>query len=116
MGQKKVLESFPLITNGVMNGTATLLSPATSIKNLDNIGLQIDWTSTAVGTISVLCSIDGVTYHDLTFSPLLTQPAGTAGGYLISLGQLPYLWIKAKYINTSSTGVLNISICGKDIN
>lgn len=115
MGFKKTNE-YHLITNGVMTGTTTILSAAFNIENVDNIGIQVDWTSTAVGTISVLASIDGVTYHALTFDPVLAQPAGTAGGYVIDLNQVPFPWLKVKYVNTSSTGILNVYIFSKDVN
>lgn len=116
MGSKKVLPEYSLITAGVMTGTTTIASVPTNIQNLDNIGLQVAWTSTAIGTLTVQCSVDGVTYSALTFSPALTQPAGASGGYLINLNQLPFPWLKVSYTNVSSTGVLNVKIFAKDIN
>ncbi len=116
MGVKKFLAPYVLFSGGVMTGTSTLTSDPTNIANLDNVGLQIAWTGTAVGTLSVKCSIDNVTYSDLTFSPLLAQPVGVAGGYLISLNQLPFPWIKLVYVNASGVGVLNAQVCAKDIN
>lgn len=99
-----------------MTGTSTVLSVAQNIQNFDNIGLQIDWTSTAVGTISVLCSIDGVTYHALTFNPILAQPVGAAGGYIIDLNQVPFPWLKVQYVNASGSGLLNVYLFSKDVN
>lgn len=99
-----------------MTGTATILSAKQDITNFDNIGLQIDWTSTAVGTISVLVSIDDVTYHALTFNPVLAQPGGTAGGYVVDLNQVPFPYLKIQYVNASSSGVLNVWLFSKDVN
>lgn len=116
MGHKKVLEAYPIIVDGVMTGTNVLESEPTNIKNTDNFGIRISWTGTAIGVVSVMCSVDGVSYDALTFSPSLTQPAGASGSYLINLNQLPFLWVKVRYVNTSSTGTFNAVICGKDIN
>lgn len=123
MGCKRVLPSFQIVggTNaksvvGTMTGTAVITSTPTNIENLDNIGFQISWTGTAVGVIAILCSIDGVTYLPLTFGPPLTQPAGTAGAYLINLTELPYPFIQLQYTNASGTGTLSAWICGKDLN
>lgn len=116
MGFKKVLPRFHLINAGVMTGTATVTSNSVNIENLDNIGLQVSWTGTAHGTISVICSIDNVNYIALTFDPVLTQPAGASGSYLIDLNQVPFSFLKVSYTNASSTGVLDVWIVGKDVN
>jgi hypothetical protein len=122
MGNKRTIPSrigdggYHLITDGVMTGTAVITSAAFNIQNLDNVGLQIDWTGSAVGVIQVLASVDGVTYHAFTFSPALAQPAGTAGGYMISLNQVPFPYVKVQYTNASSTGVLNVWLSAKDLN
>lgn len=116
MGHKKTLDSYLLITNGVMTSTNTLTSVATFIANLDNIGLQVVWTGTPTGTLSVLVSPDDVSYDALTFNPPLTQPAGAGGRYWVNMSQLASFYIKVQYVNASGTGVLNVKICGKDLN
>jgi len=116
MGAKKVLPLYKLINSGVMTGVNTLSSNPTKVENIDNIGLQVDWTGTPTGVFSVLCSIDGVNYHALTFNPVLAQPAGAAGGYIISVNQQPFEWLQVQYTNTSGVGVLNVWILGKDLN
>lgn len=116
MGVKKLLPYYSIVTNGVMTGTSVVTSSVTNIQNLDDIGIQVAWTSTAVGVIEVQCSVDNVTFYALTFDPVLTQPAGSAGGYLIDLQQVPFLWLRVQYTNSAGSGVLNVGICGKDIN
>lgn len=115
MGQKRNLD-FQNITNGVMTGTTTITSATTNVQNLDNVGLEISWTGTPTGTISVLGSNSNVNFYPLTFSPALTQPAGSAGGYLIDLNQFPFFYIQIQYVNVSGTGVLNTYFSGKDLN
>lgn len=127
MGTKKSIPSrisaagvgdpgLQLFSAAVMSGTSTLTSQTFNAQNLDNIGIQVDWTGIPVGTISVLGSIDNVTFHAFTFNPALAQPNGTASGYLISLNQIPFPYIKLQYVNTSGTGALNAFLSAKDLN
>lgn len=116
MGVKKIVPNFPWIVNRAMTGTATILSSPQNIVNIDNVGLQVAWTGSAVGTISILGSVDGITYYPITFNPAITQPNNNAGGYLISLNQLPWTWLQFQYVNSSSTGTLNVALCQKDLN
>lgn len=99
-----------------MSGTNTINSDATNIENLDNVGYEVSWSGTPIGTISVQCSVDGNSYFDLTFDPVLAQPAGSSGGYLINLNQVPFKWVRVSYTNTSGAGALTVKIIGKDIN
>lgn len=115
MGVKKT-NIFQLITNGVMTGTAIVTSPTQNVLNTDNQGLQITWTGTPTGVISILGSIDNVNFYALSFNPALIQPAGAAGGYLVNLNQFPWPYLQVQYQNTSSTGVLNVFLCSKDLN
>lgn len=116
MGFKKVLPPQHLITDGVMTGTSVITSPTIDKTNLDNVGIHIIWTGSAVGTVEIKCSIFNVVFDAITFNPVLTQPAGTAGSYLIDLNQIPFPYIKVVYTNTSGTGVLNVHLCGGDVN
>lgn len=116
MGSKKVLPTYNLFTNAVMTGTTTLISTPTIVSNLDNIYLQIGWTGTAVGTITIEVSPDNIDYDALTFSPLITQPNNNATRYSVSLNQLPAPYLRVKYVNSSGTGTLTVKIFAKDIN
>lgn len=116
MGKKNLLQSYQLITNGNMTGTSTITSSTQTIATYDNIGLQISWTGTPTGTISILCSIDGKNFSSLTFNPTLTQPAGSSGSYLIDLNQIPFPYLQVQYVNASGSGTLNVFICQKDLN
>lgn len=130
MGNKKTIPSGigdsgkQIITNGTMTGTATVLGPSAAvsvygfgIQNLDNVGIRLAWTGTPIGTFSVECSVNAVDWDALTFNPALTQPAGGSGSsYLINLNQVPYPYVRLKYVNTSGTGTLNAWISGKDLN
>lgn len=119
-GVNKLGKAAPkLIDAGVMTGTNVLTSDAFNIQNLDNLGLQVKWTGAAVGTFVVQATLDATNatnWVDLVFDPVLLQPNNNATSYLIRLNQVPYPYIRVKYTNASSTGVLNVWISGKDLN
>lgn len=115
MGSKKT-NKYHLINAGSMTGTSVITSSSQNVENLDNIGLQVDWTGTPTGTIEVQGSVDKVTFYSLTFNPVLAQPAGSASGYLINLNQFPWPWLRVKYTNASGTGSLSVWLFSKDLN
>lgn len=122
MGAKKVNQIW-LIKNGIMTGTSTLISVAQTLVNFDNAGLEVTWTGTPTGTISVLGSVSAAfpsvavpTFYSLTFNPPLSQPIGAAGGYLIDLNQFPFPFLEVEYVNISGSGTLNVYLFGKDLN
>ena len=75
---------------------------------MDGISLEITYTGTPTGTISVLASDSGINFYPLTFSPVLTQPAGSAGGYTVQLDPYDYQYLMVKYVNASGDGTLTI--------
>lgn len=116
MGMKKISNKLPLFNASVMTGTATLTSASIPIGNFDNSGIQLSWTGTPTGTISVLVSNDGSDWDPLTFDPVLIQPAGSAGKYGINLNQVPFPFVQLQYVNVSGTGTLTATIFSKDLN
>lgn len=83
---------------------------------MDNIGLEVTWSGTPTGTISVMVSNSGINFYTLTFNPILAQPAGSASGYAIDLNQLPFKYMLIEYVNSSGSGTLNIYGQSKDLN
>lgn len=107
------------IMNQAVSGTNTYNAPSPqpfNAANLDNLGLQVTFTGTMAGTLSVMCSIDGKNYQSLTFSPVLSQPAGSNLSYLIDLNQLPFPYLQIQYINASGSGTLIVYLSAKDLN
>ncbi len=120
---------YQLITNGVMASTSQINSIVQNIQNFDNLGMEVSWTGTPVGTLTINGCVNngpsGTLYsatspipaaNALTFSPVLTQPAGAAGGYIIDLNQYPFPWLQVQYVNSSGSGTLNVWIFQKDLN
>jgi hypothetical protein len=101
---------------GTMASTNTIYSNIMDVTIKDNIGLEITWTGNPTGTISVYGSVSGINFYAITFNPVLTQPAGSAGGYLISLNQWPWYYVYVGYTNASGNGVLTVWQADKDLN
>lgn len=130
MGSKKINQAWVIIDE-VMTGTSTIISSAQPLANFDNVGIEITWTGTPTGTLSILGSVSAIAqfnigsilkkvsainYYALTFNPALAQPTGSAGGYLIDLSQFPFPFMKVQYVNATGSGVLNAYLFGKDLN
>ena len=104
------------VTQGSMNGTASLYSNILDVSIKDNNGIEVNWTGTPNGTIQIMGSDSGINFYALTFNPALAQPSGTPGGYLIDVNQFPFKYLMVQYTNTSGSGILTSWICSKDLN
>lgn len=120
---KQSLKKFRTITDGSM-ASATVTSLATDIRYLDNIGLQLNWSGSPVGTFAVQVSADyeqdqfgnvvaAGNWIPLTLSP---SPSTAAGSPIyIDLTQLSAPWIRVVYTKTSGSGTLNAYIVAKGL-
>lgn len=102
----------PALVSGSMG--ANIIGPVTNIDKVDQMCYQVVWTSSnAIGTISVQGSVNGTTFEDLTFNPVLAQPASNNGSYLINLALIPFTYIRLKYTRTSGTGSMTVYLSAK---
>lgn len=108
--------TFSGVLTGTMSGTSTIYTNVYPVLLMDNGGIELTWTGTPTGTISVLMSVSGLNFYSLTFNPVLTQPAGAGGGYLINLNQEPFNYFALQYTNASGTGALTVYATFKDLN
>jgi hypothetical protein len=102
--------------SGTMSGTNTIYSQIMEISRADNCGLELSWTGSPTGVLSIMVSNSGVNFYALTFNPALIQPAAGAGGVAVNLNQLPFKFLMVQYTNTSGTGVLTCTAQFKDLN
>lgn len=91
---------------GTMSGTNTIYTNILGLRQIDNQGIELTWIGTPTGTIQVMVSNSGINFYALTFSPPLAQPAGSAGGYVISMTALPFQYMFIQYVNTSGAGTI----------
>lgn len=95
---------------------ADITGPTTTISYQDQVCYQVSWlgaSGSAIGTIAVQGSVDNVTFHDITFTPALTQPNADDGGYLINMALVPFTYIRVKYTRSSGTGTLTVKMSTK---
>lgn len=109
-------KGYHLMSTVAVSGTATVNSEVFNISNLDNVGIQINFVGTMTGTLTVNCSIDNANFIALTFSPALSQPAGSNLSYLINLNQVPYPYVRLSYTNATGSGTLDVYLSAKDLN
>lgn len=98
-----------------VSGTTVYTSAVSNILSQHNIGLDIRFTGTMTGTLAVQCSNDGIVFTSLTFSPALSQPAGSSLNYLIDLNQVPFYYLQVVYTNASGSGTLTSILTSKDL-
>lgn len=94
------------VVAGTMSSTNTIYTNILGIRQTDNQGIEITWTGTPTGTLSVMVSNSGINFYPLTFSPLLGQPAGSSGGYVIALIDIPFQYMFLQYVNASGSGTI----------
>lgn len=120
-GRKSNLFRFQNITSASMGADVT--SAVTNIQMLDNIGFQVVWTGTPVGSFDVQVSLNytqdewGNVSNAGDWSSIGLTPApsasGSAGSAYIDINQISAPWIRLVYTRTSGTGTLQGYITGK---
>lgn len=134
--RKTNLLKYHNITAGAMTGTSAVTSTVTSIKFLDDVGIQFNWTGSPVGNFQIQVSADheqddssppNVTVAGNWVPLLFTYWTGsafvTAYNIPTSLGSPIYMdltllsspWIRVVYTNTSGSGTLDAFITAKQV-
>lgn len=119
--RKSNLVSFKTLASVSM--VSTVVSSATNIAYLDNVGVQFNFTGNSIGSFSVQVSIDyaqdtqGNVTNPGTWVPLTLSPTpsanAAAGSIYIDLNQLSAPWIRTQYVANSGTGTLSSYITAK---
>lgn len=94
---------------------ASTTSSTTTVGYLDNVGVLLSWTGTSpVGAITFDVSNDNSNWVSLDFGSVIAI-SGNTGSHVISINQLPFIYIRAKYTKTSGTGTLTASLNAKQV-
>lgn len=112
------------LINAVSMG-ATITSAAQRVVTQDNIGIQLIWTGTPVGTFSVQVSVDhqqppqddytiAGTWTNLPLSAVITA-SGSGDNAYVDLNQLSAPYYRIVYTRTSGTGTLNAYVTQKGV-
>ncbi len=132
-GHKPNLRVFKSIDSGDMS-TASITSSITNIGQLDNIGIQLSWSGSPVGTFAIEISADHA--QDIEgnvtvvgqWTPLVltyftggvfitsaTVPTSVGSPIYLDLTQLSAPWIRVTYTRGSGSGTLNAHITAKAV-
>jgi hypothetical protein len=120
---QNVLYPVYLATNVSMATSFT--SAAVKIEYQDNVGFQLDWTGTPVGTFSFQISsnhtqdylgnsVNAGNWITLPVTPAITA-TGTANDAYVDLNQMSAFYTRFVYTATSGTGVLQGLVVAKGI-
>ena len=101
---------------GAMASTNTIYSNIIEKSRQQNIYAEVAWTGTPTGTLTIWCSVSGINWNSLTFTPALTQPSGSAAGEGINLTQLGAKYFYFQYVNSSGSGNLTVYLQLQDLN
>lgn len=109
MSRKLFLEPYRIVTAGDMS--ANITSAESTVNQIDNVGIQLDFTGTPTGTFTVEAqrhpSADWVA---IDFGSTISA-SGAAGNHRISISSKENK-VRVKYTRSSGTGTLNAYIVG----
>ncbi len=123
-GRKNNLPPFRVLASVSMVGTVT--SSVTNLSQLDNIGIQLNFTGTPNGAFAVQVSNDynesnqgGAvvvlnpgSWVNMTLTPSPVA-AGVADNIYIDIVPTSAQWIRTQYTNSTGIGTLSYYISGK---
>lgn len=124
MSSKNILTPFQNIVSGDMS-QASITSSVTTIQYLDNIGVQLNFSGSPVGTFAIQVSADykqdanGNVMNAGNWIPVTLSPApvasGSPGQIYLDLNQLSSPYLRVVYTKTSGTGTLQGYVTGKEV-
>lgn len=121
MARKDTLKSYVLLNAQSTASNFDTYTNPTNIDYLDNVGIQVVWTGTSVGTLEVYGSNDTANVQQGTYPTnwskfefgAVINVDTTNSDLLIHMNQVPYSWIALKYIATSGTGTITAKLTVK---
>lgn len=104
---------------------ASITSDITEVKLQDNVGIQLHWTGTPVGTFAFQVSLDhkkdpngnvlvAGNWVSLPMSPAIAAAGGADDAY-VDLNQLSAQYIRVVYTRTSGSGTLDVYVGAKGV-
>lgn len=108
------------LTGTAVSSTNTYYSLASNLQAFRFAAYDLYW-GTNVGTFTVQVSnkANPITTSDadwksLTLARPITQPSGVTGGDYVDLSNLPFKWVRLKYVNASGSGNIQAFLFGKE--
>lgn len=117
MARKNVLLPFAMFgASGADMSQPVSVSTATDVTYQDNIGILASWSGTSpVGQlfIEVFDPLQGL-WTALDFGAQILV-SGNSGSHEITINQLPFAKLRARYAGTSGTGALFATLTAKQV-
>lgn len=82
---------------------------------MDVAAMELNWTGTAVGTLSVDGSIDGTVWYPTGQAVTNPDGSGSANNSLINMMGVGFRYLSLSYINASGSGVLTVIATAKGL-
>lgn len=116
MSSRATYNKLPLNDVNLL-ATGTQTGPVINIEDVTDCAIQLNWTGTPTGTLTLeVCIVPtkGGTSQWTTLSGItLTSPAGAPGVQMISLTGIQFPQIRWSYAATSGTGVMSTWVHAK---
>jgi hypothetical protein len=95
-----------------VSATSTYYSAKTNKRRCPSFSYDLYW-GTNVGTFTVQCSnkkepneANDNDWKTMTLATAIVQPTGSNTGDYADLSDLPFRWVRLKYVNASGTGTI----------
>lgn len=117
-GRKNNLKTFNTIANGDLS-LASITSPVTCIRFLDNIGVQANFSGAPVGVLAIQVSADhnedelGNVIVAGQWATIASSSMTGGSPIYFDLNQLSAPYLRLVYTKTSGSGTLNAFITAK---
>src|SRR5690242_4257545 len=114
MARKNVVAEWAMFGNEGASMASSQTSQVTTIQYMDNVGIILSWAgSSPVGEVFVDVSNDNfVSFETLNFGANI-DISGNSGQHLISMNQLPFGFIRIRYVRASGSGILLATLSSK---
>lgn len=82
---------------------------------MDTASLEIQWTGTPVGTLSIDGSNNGSVWYPTNSAVTNPTGAGSTDNSLVPLTNVEFRYISLKYTNSSGSGTLTVTAIAKGL-
>lgn len=104
-----------ILASQAVSSTTSYRTAAIDMRFMDTAALEVEWTGTPVGTLSVEASLDGSTWYPTGQQCTDPTGAGSTDNSLINCMGIGFAYLSLKYTNSSGSGTLTVTAVGKGL-
>jgi hypothetical protein len=98
-----------------VTGISAYRSAVVDMLCMDIAALELEWTGTAVGTLSIDASNNGIVWYPTGTSVNNPTGAGATDDSLIDINRFSPRYLSVSYLNTAGVGTLTITAVAKGL-